>query len=91
VATQIIAVRTEQPWGATHEHITHVLTAGRRTLTKREVIDAINGGWESFYTSAGGVVANVTVADCPHCGHGDYITTEPDWTTANNLLSLPRF
>jgi hypothetical protein len=91
VATEIIAVRTEKPIGYSHAHITHVLTADRRTLSRAQVIAKIEGGWESFCTYALHTRADVIVRDCPSCGSSDYITTTPDWTTDNNLLQLPSF
>jgi hypothetical protein len=58
--------------------------------TRATIIRDIKEG-HAFYTYADGAEAEVIVAGCPYCSFGEYITTEPDWTTANNLLSLPRF
>lgn len=88
---KIDGVRTYQAPEATHPHITHVRVPGVGILSRSTVIAdlrSLNG--DRYYTLAGGVRAEVIVAGCPHCGYGDYITTAPDWTTANNLLSLPR-
>jgi prephenate dehydrogenase len=35
--------------------------------------------------------AEVIVVSCPICSYRDYIKTVRDFTTADNLLSLPRF
>lgn len=89
---QITAVRTQQPAGYTHEHITHVRLAYSDYLFPRETVirDLRSPSGDRYYTFAGGVRADVIVRGCPVCGFGDYITTTPDRTTENNLLSLPR-
>lgn len=87
---QISAVRTARPPGYTHEHITHVGIGSGVVLTRQTVINDLRSySGDRYYTYAAGLRADVIVAGCPHCGAGDYITTEPDSTTANNLLSLP--
>jgi len=91
---QITKVRTERPLNAAHEHITDVELSNRtdQRFSRQTIVnDLRNPSGDRFYTNAGGVRADVIVMGCPHCGYGDYITTAPDWTTANNLLSLPRF
>jgi hypothetical protein len=50
------------------------------------VINEIDSGTESYYTNAAGQRAAVVVmTDKPT----KYLRTDPDTTTANNLLSLP--
>ncbi len=91
---EITGVRTVKPYGYTHEHITMVELNDRADQRfRRETIinDLLSPSGDRYYTFAQGARATVIVAGCPTCGSGDYITTEPDWTTANNLLSLPRF
>lgn len=89
---EVIEVRTVRPSGAAHEHITHVKLAFGSVLTRETVIKDLRQPWgDRYFTYAAGTRADVIVAGCPHCGRGDYITTTPDWTTENNLLSLPRF
>ena len=90
---EITAVRTMQPPGYHHEHITHVRLAGSSyAISRQTVINDLRSPWgDRYFTYAKGTRADVIVAGCPSCGYGDYITTAPDWTTANNLLSLPRF
>lgn len=89
---QIDGVRTARPVGYSHEHITHVRLAASGALIPRStVIQDLRSAWgDRYYTYVNGAYTNVIVAGCPSCGYGDYITTEPDYTTANNLLSLPR-
>jgi hypothetical protein len=89
----ITRVRTERPIGAAHEHITYVELNGNSNLiiSRSTVISDIRSPFgDRYITNAGGVRANVIVVGCPICTFSDYITTEPDWTTQNNLLSLPR-
>jgi hypothetical protein len=89
---EIVKVKTVWPAGARHEHITQVMLRAGGILSKETVIrDLLNPSGDRYYTWGGGKHANVIVRHCPHCFAHDYITTEPDYTTENNLLSLPRF
>jgi hypothetical protein len=89
---RITEVRTEQPVGYTHPHIAKVKLSDGTVETRSQVINYIRNLKLTYVTWAIGVPqAKVVVAGCPQCGSGDYITTEPDWTTENNLLDLPRF
>jgi hypothetical protein len=89
---EVTAVRTARQPGYAHEHITHVGIGSRQWLLPRETVirDLRSPYGDRYYTYANGTRADVIVAGCPACGFGDYITTTPDWTTENNLLSLPR-
>jgi hypothetical protein len=89
---QIDGVRTERPPGHDHPHITHVRLAATGFIVSRaSVIKDLRNPWGyRYHTYVNGTAAKVIVAGCPRCGYGDYITTAPDWTTENNLLSLPR-
>jgi hypothetical protein len=72
-----------------HEHIESVkLTTGEGVL-RSAVISGLRAG-DLYFTNASPPAA-VYAHVCPFCGASDYITTIPDSTTANNLLSLPRF
>lgn len=89
---EITAVHTESSsTGGYHEHIAKVRCSDGTTWSRATVITDIRTGRDSYYTYGGGYYADVIVRGCPCCGYGDYITTTPDSTTANNLLSLPRF
>lgn len=89
---KVTEVHTEKPAGYSHEHIAKVKLAGGTIETRAQVIDYIRNRRMTYVTWAPGVPeAKVIVAGCPHCGSGDYLTTEPDSTTKNNLLDLPRF
>ncbi|MGD0197555.1 MAG: DUF3892 domain-containing protein [Solirubrobacteraceae bacterium] len=89
---QITAVRTEQSPGHRYPHIAMVRLSDGTIETRAQVIRFILNYKAVYVTAAPGVrSARVIVARCPHCGSGDYITTEPDYTPENNLLDLPRF
>lgn len=86
----IRAVHLERPYGATHDHIAAVKLVGDETSYLRsQIIQWIYQG-HVFFTNAI-PAARVIVRNCPFCAASDYITTEPDWTQANNLLDLPRY
>jgi Protein of unknown function (DUF3892) len=95
VATfEITKVRTEKSASETHEHISMVELNGKENLRfSRSIIvkDLKDPSGDRYYTYAGGERADVILVECPTCTFGDYITTAPDTTTANNLLKLPRF
>jgi len=91
---EITKVRTVRTYGTAHEHISMVeLNNDASSRWSREAIirDLRNPYGDRYYTYGGGQYATVIVAGCPYCTSGDYLTTEPDSTTQNNLLSLPRF
>lgn len=92
MAYRVTAVRTVQPTNREHPHISYVRLSDGTVETRDQVIYFIEQMKVTYVTWAINVPeAKVIVGDCPQCGSGDYITTEPDWTTENNLLSLPRF
>lgn len=97
-ATGIVSMR------ATHVRLAHEspkpmgilklrLTDGSRTytMTRQEVIRRIQAGTEVYTVGPSGTRARVRtlMADSSH--PQEYLSTAPDATTANNLLSLPRF
>lgn len=89
---RITHVRTEQPYGYSHPHISHVRLSDGTVETRAQVIKYIEQYKMTYVTYRPGYPeAKVVVANCPRCGSGDYITTEPDYTEDNNLLDLPRF
>ncbi len=89
---EITGVRTEKTDDDPHEHITKVKIGTGDTLLSRSTVvkDLRDPDGDRYYTYGGGKRADVIVVTCPHCTFRDYITTEPDTTTANNLLSLSR-
>lgn len=74
-----------------HQRITHI--GGRNAdgkawrVTQRDAIDGIKAGRWQFYVTVNGRTVNVIVA-VSRFGH-EYIKTEADGETPNNLLSLP--
>lgn len=61
------------------------------TMTRQEVIRRIQAGTEVYTLNADGSRTRVR-ALMPDAVHPqEYLSTSPDGTTANNLLSLPRF
>lgn len=68
-----------------HEGITHL---GGKTWwwTRRQVIDSINAGTNTFYTiSINGKRADIRVVDGPN---GQYVRTVADGIWTDNLLAL---
>lgn len=92
MAYKITEVHTEKPAGYSHPHIEKVKLSDGTIETRAQVIRYIREMKLTYVTWAVGVPeAKVIVAGCPNCGAGDYLTTEPDSTTENNLLELPKF
>jgi hypothetical protein len=86
----IAAVHLEpQNYPSRHDHIEKVKLTDGTVEYRSTVIAKIKLG-HRYFTNAN-PPASVWVHHCPHCRTHDYITTHPDNTTANNLLSLPRF
>jgi len=90
---RIKAVRTEKTADDPHEHITRVrISDSGDGLSRATVVaDLRNPNGDRYDTYAAGETANVVVRTCPNCTFKDYITTDPDKTKKNNLLSLDRF
>lgn len=89
---EITGVRTETTPDDPHEHITAVRLGTAEVIISRATViaDLRSPTGDRYYTYGGGKLADVIVVTCPQCAARDYITTEPDSTTANNLLSLLR-
>ena len=69
------------------------LTDGANTyvMTRQEVIRRIQAGTEVYTVGPDGTRARVRALE-PDAHHPrEYLSTAPDVTTTNNLLSLPRF
>ena len=82
MAKQITCVNKE-PRNDIHKQIENVGGTGWK-ITQDKAIEEIENGQE-YEVTAGGVTAKVVIAK--HEGH-KYIRTDPDKTTANNLLAL---
>lgn len=77
---------------STVEHITHVrcTTEGKVfELTVPQVIEYLKKGNYRFYVQVGNRQVDVTYQRS--AAGNEYIKTEPDSTTKDNLLSLPQF
>ncbi|MFB5761024.1 DUF3892 domain-containing protein [Paenibacillus medicaginis] len=86
--SKIIAVRVEHP--GTHErHIVRFRLESGSEMEKEAMVAFLLFNPNTFYTYADGKKAYVMVA-FTEAGK-PYVKTKADDTTANNLLSLPRF
>ena len=81
---QVICIN-KVPRDDPHEGITH-LGGSNWKWTRQQVIDAIEGGVHTFYTSVNNKVAYVGVVNGPH---GKYLRTHADGYWNDNLLALP--
>ncbi len=61
------------------------------TMTRQEVIRRIQAGTEVYTVGPGGTRARVRTLQPDPVHPQEYLSTSPDATEANNLLSLPRF
>lgn len=88
---QVTGVRTERSPTGYHDHISHVRIGAATILTRGTVVNDLRiPGGDRYYTEVNGRKANVEVVHCPNCTFADYIRTDADASTANNLLSLPK-
>jgi hypothetical protein len=75
-----------------HEHITHLLLEDQYWVKRDEAAANILGRTgDRYHTLVHGYRADVIVVGCPVCGFSRYLRTAADATTANNLLSLPKY
>jgi hypothetical protein len=93
---RVNAIHTELSSDGLHEHISEVKasSAGSATagiwLSRATVVTDIRSGGDDYYTEAAGNRAKINVVRCPRCTFPNYLRSERDATTADNLLSLPR-
>ena len=87
---QITLIKLESnKFGLQHQQrLTEVKSSEGKVYTVRQVAIMINLGIEVFYTTAWNSHAFVEVVNN---GDTQYIRTKGNRTTADNLLSLPRF
>jgi hypothetical protein len=93
---RIVCIEKKPTHHDRHHHITHVgvgLEGGKaqERLSTEEVIAQLKNpaGDRFFVIGADGAEAEVIYKDCPVCGLGhQFITTTPDHTKTDNLLSL---
>jgi hypothetical protein len=87
----IVRVRKEASASGNHKHISRVKTTADVEYTRQDVINSINAGNEWFSQSPGGVQARVRVRPCRYGDLTQYIRTDADSTTSDNLDNLPEF
>jgi Protein of unknown function (DUF3892) len=90
-AFQVTGVELSDSTDGGHQHISAVCIGWASTKIQKSMVvdDLRDPKGDRYYTMAGGERADIHVADCPYCDEGDYLTTSPDSTETNNLLSLP--
>lgn len=86
---KIIAIRTKHSFSTTPEDITAVKLSFDYVESVSSVVDAIDSGSNYYYTDNLGLKSEVEPVH-PHIGN-PYIRTKANYTTKDNLLSLPRF
>lgn len=93
---RVVCIRKQPSHDDTHHHITHVgigSDAGYSMLSPvANVIANLKSAVGDRYHVRGvnGARSEVIVRRCTRCAHApEYITTTPDWTKTDNLLSLP--
>jgi hypothetical protein len=75
--------------GGSHQHVDAICLEDRRRIPTSVAIRNIRLHKESYYTLAGGQRADVEVStQCSLC-YSEYLRTNRDNTTKNNLLELP--
>jgi len=88
---QVTGVELSDSPDGGHRHISAVCVGWGYLKVQKEAVvhDLRNPDGHRYYTLVDGR-ADVHVVKCPLCDERDYLTTSPDSTRANNLLSLPR-
>jgi hypothetical protein len=87
----VTRVKKEPAADRAHMHIVGVCTADGGYYTRAQVVAGLDRG-ESWTTYGGGMSARIKkILYCPRAGCyvSPYITTAPDYSTANNLDNLP--
>jgi uncharacterized protein DUF3892 len=75
--------------GGIHRHIATLCLEDGRSVPKLQAIANIRMGLESYYTFADSLRADVEVVDRCYLCASEYLKTNRDTTTRNNLLWLP--
>lgn len=87
----ITSVHKEPSASGSHKHIGKVKTTADLIYSRQEVINSINQGNEWYSRSPGGTQARVRVRECRYGDLTEYIRTDADSTTTDNLDNLPEF
>lgn len=88
MASRIVEVRVVQP-GTHEQHISDFKMDTGTKFTKAQMVIYVAMSPGSYYTNEYGKKAEVVIAYTDK--DEAYVKTQPDNTTKNNLLSLPRF
>ena len=89
MAYQIVAVRTKDPFSSKPADITDVKLSDGAVESVSLVVKYIDLGLKYFYTTSWSSKAEV---ESVHPDFRDpYIRTKANYTTTDNLLSLPKF
>lgn len=91
---RITAVRVETTADDPHEHIARARIGFDTStgLSREALVSSLKDARGDRYdTFANGELTAVVLRTCPKCSATDYITTNSEHTTANNLLELPRY
>jgi hypothetical protein len=84
-ATQKESIST----GGEHQHIVALCLEDRRRIPRAVAIRNVRFHAETYYTFRDGLRAEVEVStQCSRC-YSEYLRTNQDTTTRNNLLELP--
>ena len=93
---RIVCIRKQPSHDSTHNHITHVGIGNESGYSLLSPVANVIANLKSpsgdryFVLGASSTRATVIVHKCERCAHApEYITTIPDWTKTDNLLSLP--
>jgi Protein of unknown function (DUF3892) len=93
---RIVCIRKQPTHQDTHHHITHVGIGSDSDYSVLSPVANVIANLKSatgdryYVLGTGGARSAVIVRQCPHCAHApEIITTTPDWTKSDNLLSLP--
>ncbi|MCC2745051.1 DUF3892 domain-containing protein [Leuconostoc lactis] len=89
MAYEITHVRVDSEFNRSEDHITDVKLSDGTVENVREVVIFIDRKMEYFFTDHLG--SRAQVESVHPTGRAAYIRTKPNQTTADNLLSLPRF
>ena len=89
LSCQITHVLLSNAFASSTEHITHVKLSSGTIETREQAVKYIDTGYEYYYTTS--TFSKAIVETVHPSGRPAYIRTKGNYTTADNLLSLPRF
>lgn len=87
---EILAVRTKDDVPLDEDEIVAIKLNDGSVETKSEAVFSIDNGETRYFTTSNNSIALVSTVH-PDLPEKPYIRTDPNETTSDNLLSLPRF